>query len=161
MTTEEAISKTTYQELDIADLSPQVLRDTAFQLDIPSSFEEKIPTFLEYIETAVHYFLFSHKYDSAIVAYHDLYKVEDIGMVYWVQFTNNTLFMARKRFNIYLENANIIGYRCQLLPKKRGNTLKSFLTKKAQVPLKRLPLLINHESFGIQLFARYKLSCPQ
>lgn len=154
----EDYMKLTYVEYPLKTLSIQNIKDTASLMGIPKSIEDHIPTFLEYVETAVSCFVNSKKYEGYIVSYTNFYEVAGVPMVYWIHFSDTNGYLARKKSDEKVDY-RVSGHKCLLYFRNRDCRYKDMLGKRALVAKEKLPLLINHESQGVQIFSRYKLQC--
>lgn len=146
---------TQHANVQLFEMSTAHIQKTAAWLNIPLT-DTDIKTFLGNVETAIFKTLtYEHKYEGFVVSYVNYYTAHKYKMVFNLIFTERGFTIAKSPVDPSTMDTS--EHTCRVLYKDSTKGARNFLKKKGVLPLKMLPLLINHESSSIKMFAVAKL----
>jgi hypothetical protein len=149
-------STTQYMETEIKEFNPDHFLKAASDLGIPNSFKEHLPTFLKNVETAIVKLIASKKYSGMMITYRNFYRYYESTtiMTYILSLNTGWIRLIRKKAE---EGPQTPGLKNLLVLSSYQNKYLELTGTKRKIPMSKLPLLLNHWSPTIEMFARAKL----
>lgn len=139
--------------LELSNLYPKHILEQAEWLGIPIDFED-IQVFLKHLETVIFKYLV-HEHAGIQVTFTRNYQINGYSMLAQLRADHFSVIILKhnKGQDTYLMAAD--GHTCYCLDAEKRYI--RYTHKKGIIPLKTLPLLINHEFPTVRLLAKAKL----